>query len=192
MPVGRGELQERFGKLPDGLVLTRTKHRTGLGAPIYLADWVEVESARKDIDQLQAMFRLMAEATWLNVAETLHLERLVLMFNRGSGHEKAIERALRGFLQAQFGSVEAAPEILLASIVLVRRKLGRPRNGRATRRSPAGISCGARRRRNSRPAVRPVYQNRSIGPAPDASRRRQCELGVPRASSKSKAQAVPR
>lgn len=127
-PVGRGELQERFSKLPDGLVLTRTKHQTGLGAPIYLADWVEVESARKDIDQLQAMFRLMDRwgGQWLNVAETVVLQRLVLVYSSRQAHERAILRALRAYLAMRPDWAGCAEIELLPRIALVRCEVGLP------------------------------------------------------------------
>ena len=115
-PVGRGELNERFTKLPDGIVLTPGIER-GYDANVIAADWVEVENTFKAEAELAKILSIAWKVgSWLNAAETLLLDRVVFVYNSRHRHENAILRTLQRHLEKN----PATNLDLLSSIVLVR------------------------------------------------------------------------
>lgn len=121
-PVGRGELADRFEKLPDGIVLTPGQHR-GYDPTLIAADWVEVESSFKPENELAKIFAIAWQVgSWLNSAETLLLDRVLFVYDARHRHENMILSTLRRYLER---NPVSSPD-LLSSIVLVRCDVGLP------------------------------------------------------------------
>jgi len=121
-PIGRGELNERFKKLPDGIVLAPGSER-GYDSNVIAADWVEVESSYKPEQELSKIFAIAwSVGSWLNAAETLLLDRVLFIYNSRQRHENTILRALQHYLEKH----PATNPDLLSSIVLVRCQVGLP------------------------------------------------------------------
>lgn len=121
-PIGRGELAERFQKLPDGIVLA-PGHERGYDRNVIAADWVEVESSYKPEQELSKIFAIAwSVGSWLDAAETIMLDRVLFIYNSRQRHENTILRALQRYL----GKHPATNTDLLLSIVLVRCQVGLP------------------------------------------------------------------
>lgn len=122
-PVGRGELIERFSKLPDGIVTVEGPER-GYDKSVSAADWLEVESSFKSPEELDRIFSLAWNAgTWLDAGERVLLDRVLFVYDARQRHESAILSALGRYLRTH--PVQNAAEIL-SSIVLVRCDIGLP------------------------------------------------------------------
>lgn len=121
-PIGRGELRDRFLKLPDGIVLTPGAKR-GYDAKIIAADWIEVESSYKPENELGRIFEIAWQVgSWLNTAETVLLDRVLFVYDARQRHENMIRLALQRYLEKH----PATNPDLLSSIVMVRCDIGIP------------------------------------------------------------------
>ena len=121
-PVSRHELERRFHKLPDGLVLLPGVDRGYTGGLV--ADWIEVEASRKPDRELRRILALAWEAgAWLDDAHTVMLDRVVFVYDDRHGHEKSITNALQQYILAR---PPADPSLVLSSIALARCKIRTP------------------------------------------------------------------
>jgi hypothetical protein len=122
-PVGKLELAERFGKIPDGLVTVPGPDR-GYAQHIVAADWVEVESSYKPEDELDRIFSVAWQVgSWLNTAETVMLDRVLFVYDIRQRHESMILNSLKRYLREH---PVHNPEEILQSIALVRCELDPP------------------------------------------------------------------
>jgi hypothetical protein len=121
-PVNRLELERRFDKLPDGLVLVPAVERGYTGGLV--ADWVEVEGSRKPYRELRRILALAWEAgAWLDDAHTVMLDRVVFVYDHRYDHETSITTALQQYILA---CPPAEPSLLLSSIVAARCQIRNP------------------------------------------------------------------
>lgn len=121
-PIGRGELADRFSKLPDGIVLTPGEER-GYEPGVVAADWIEVESSYKPEDELGKIFAIAWKVgSWLNAAETLLLDRVLFVYDSRHRHENMILSSLKRYCAKN----PATNPDLLTSVVLVRCEIGLP------------------------------------------------------------------
>jgi hypothetical protein len=98
-PIGRAELAERFHKVPDGIVLVPGKDR-GYDGSVVAADWIEVESSFKSDEEIARILEIAWKAgSYLNVAETVFLDRVVFVYNDKQRHETSILNSLRRYLR---------------------------------------------------------------------------------------------
>lgn len=115
--ITRPKLNQRWGKLPDGLVLREVRDEVGQLLH-YNVDWLEVESSYKSLAQRE---RLM-EMAWSLGKQLLpdtpcFLDRIVFVYASTSKHEAALVRSA----VAKFGATRHQiddPKALLGSIVL--------------------------------------------------------------------------
>lgn len=122
-PVGRGEVIERFSKIPDGIVTVCGRVR-GYDAHVTAADWLEVESSFKPPEELDRIFGIAWKVgSWLNSAETVLLDRVMFVYDARQRHENAILSALSRYLREHPTQNEA---LILSSIVLVRCEIALP------------------------------------------------------------------
>lgn len=121
--ISRAELSGRFHKFPDGLVVrdavTRDYDFDGK-----VVDWVEVESAYKSQENLDAILNIAWQTGgWLDLRETMLLDRVVFVINDAQAHEKYIVSALRRHLK------DKPPEVaqhFLAGVVIARASVKIP------------------------------------------------------------------
>jgi hypothetical protein len=85
-PTTRDFLSERFGKLPDLLIVINRRS----------VIWVEVESSSKQLEKLQACIRIAGEVGRpITQGSPLLLSGLVFAFDASQGHAQRIARAAR-------------------------------------------------------------------------------------------------
>ena len=121
-PVSRQELERRFNKLPDGLVLVPAVERGYTGGLV--ADWIEVEGSRKPYRELRRILALAWEAgAWLDDAQTVMLDRVVFVYGHRYNHETSITAALQQYIVAR---PPTEPGLLLSSIVAARCQIRSP------------------------------------------------------------------
>ncbi len=122
-PVGRGEVIERFSKIPDGIVTVPGKSR-GYDTNAVVADWLEVESSFKPPEELDRIFGIAWQTgSWLNTAETVMLDRVLFVYDSRQRHEHAILSALSRYLKEHHTPNE---KIILSSIVFIRCEVSIP------------------------------------------------------------------
>lgn len=122
-PVTRAEFSERYKKNPDGLIVVPGVER-GYASQITAVDWVEVESSYKPDDELEKIFSIAWHSgTWLDLRETILLDRVVFVYDIRQKHESAILAHLRRYLKS---NPLDDPERVLSSIVLVRARINTP------------------------------------------------------------------
>jgi hypothetical protein len=122
-PVTRAEFSEQYRKNPDGLIVVPGAER-GYAATVTTVDWVEVESSYKPDADLEKIFAIAWHAgTWLDLKETILLDRVVFVYDVRQKHESAILAHLRRYLKEK---PLDHPERILSSIVLVRAKITTP------------------------------------------------------------------
>jgi len=122
-PVGRGELIERFNKIPDGIV-TMPGYVRGYDTTVHAADWLEVESSFKPEEELERIFAVAWKVGgWLDHHETLLLDRVLFVYDTRQRHENAIVSSLTRYLRDH---PVANEELILSSIVLIRCELSLP------------------------------------------------------------------
>ena len=114
-PVGRTELTQRFGILPDGLVLVPDP----TSANILLGDWVKVIWSRFSIYDLERMLSIEQHVgASLNAEDTVRLARVLFLCDAESSW---LIGALRRYLQTH-----PRPDRDLHRIVIVRCRVGLP------------------------------------------------------------------
>lgn len=119
--ITRTELRERFGKIPDGLVLV-PGHERGYPANVQAADWIEVESSFKPRQELFKIFDVAWKVgSWLDGAESVLLDRVLFVYDESQRHESSILASLE-----RYRAKHLATESVLASIAFVRCKLSLP------------------------------------------------------------------
>lgn len=115
-PVTRDFLRQKFKKVPDGLIVYDSK-TMGFTDGYRGADWVEVESAYKNYEELEKSLSLLTKNSELNAAGNLTLNKLVFVFDSRQRHDRPIIRAARQFLKEH---PELSGEVLLNEIVLAK------------------------------------------------------------------------
>ena len=122
-PVTRAEFSEQYRKNPDGLIVIPGKER-GYSEKVTAVDWVEVESSYKSDEELEKIFAIAWQTgTWLDLKETVLLDRVVFVYDIRQKHENAILSHLRRYLKEN--PVDSS-ERVLSSIVLVRARITTP------------------------------------------------------------------
>jgi hypothetical protein len=117
-PIGRGELKQTWGKVPDGFVAAAGFAPTR-ASPGALA-WVEVEGSRKVGAEVDRILELAQQAgKFLNAAETIRLGQVVVVYDERAsmGHEGAMVLGLKR-LKAKLKPHEI--EHLLGALLFVR------------------------------------------------------------------------
>jgi hypothetical protein len=119
--IQRRELRDRFGKIPDGLVLI-PGHERGYAPNVKAADWVEVESSFKPKQELSKIFDIAWKVgSWLDGAESVLLDRVLFVYDESQRHESSILASLE-----RYCATHPATESVLASIAFVRCELSLP------------------------------------------------------------------
>jgi hypothetical protein len=122
-PVSMRELERRFKKVPDGLVLLPEAER-GYAGRGQIADWVEVESSRKPYQELRRILDVAWQSgVFLDDAQTIMLDRVVFVYNERQGHEESITKAVEKYILA---SRPDSPSVFLSGISLARCKIRTP------------------------------------------------------------------
>lgn len=96
-PVNRDFLRQRYGKVPDGLIVY-SGESLGLDG-MQAADWVEVESAFKSYDEVKKALGVLLLSSSLTVDEQLSLEKLVFVYDNRQRHDSQILRYIQRFLK---------------------------------------------------------------------------------------------
>jgi hypothetical protein len=121
--IGRGELSQRFGKIPDGLITVPGSTR-GLDASLRAADWLEVESSYKRGADLDRIFRtLYRVGQFLDLRETVVLDRVLFLYNATQRHERMLLAHIQRYLREH---PVANAEAILDSLVFVSCDIGLP------------------------------------------------------------------
>lgn len=97
-PVTREFLRGKFKKIPDGLVVYSSQlmgYKEGFRA----ADWVEVESAYKNYDELEKILALLTKNSELTAKGNLVINKLVFVYDSRQKHDRFILRAAKQFLK---------------------------------------------------------------------------------------------
>jgi hypothetical protein len=100
-PLSLKATRQGFGKLPDGLVATIPQVLNEQGEVITpgVLDWIEIEGKFKRPMVIRAMLKMATYAGRpLNSAATWKLGRVVIVYDRGQQHEKALVHGLRALL----------------------------------------------------------------------------------------------
>jgi hypothetical protein len=122
-PVSRHELERRFHKIPDGLVLLPAIDR-GYAQGGLVADWIEVESARKSFKELSRILALVWQSgVWLDDSQSIMLDRVVFVYDQRQHHEETISKALARYMLAH---PPGDPRLLLSGIAFARCKISAP------------------------------------------------------------------
>jgi hypothetical protein len=121
--ISRKAISERFHKFPDGIVIRDARKRdydfTGK-----VVDWIEVESAYKSQENLDSILNIAWQAGgWLDLRESMLLDRIVFVVNRSQAHEKYIMSAIRRHIKDKPTEVV---QHFLAGIVIARADVQQP------------------------------------------------------------------
>ncbi len=96
--VDRDLFVKKFGKIPDGLLLSKGSAR-GFDADITTVDWVEVESFYKPPHELRKILTVSeSRGTWINPEKRLMLDRLVFVHSTVHSHEESLLRTITTYL----------------------------------------------------------------------------------------------
>lgn len=121
-PLERRQFGKRFGKIPDGLVLSHGQQR-GMDAHLYAADWIEVESSYKPRRKLAQIFAIALERIpAMKPTGDLILDRVLFVYDRRHRHERRIIQALQRYV-AEHPLLDRTH---LSNIVLVRCRIDTP------------------------------------------------------------------
>lgn len=116
--ITRQALAQRWGKLPDGLVIREKRNARG-EVTEYLVDWLEVESTHKGLkqrDRVMDMIWVLGRPL-LDEDKPLFLDRLVLLYTADSHHESMmVQSAIQKWRQD--GHQIDEPKALLESVIL--------------------------------------------------------------------------
>ena len=96
-PVKRDFAKERFGKIPDGLILHDGK-KLGMRDGLSIADWVEVESAFKPYEDAAKALSLFTKSAALNKSGSITLNKLIFVVDSRQRHHKQLLRYVKKFL----------------------------------------------------------------------------------------------
>lgn len=115
-PLTREYTSERFRKIPDGLVFY-SGTAVGVRADVRLADWVEVESAFKEYDEIKRALAILTKNATLTEDGSVVLNKLVFVFDARQRHDRQILRYVKKFLQE---NPHLDPQLVMEEIVLAR------------------------------------------------------------------------
>ena len=100
-PARCRELQSRFHKLPDGIVVVPGAER-GYEHATSAADWIQAVSSRKPYEELKRIFDLARKSgAWLDDAHTVILDRVVVLYDDRTDQGKSIKQALQRYVAAR-------------------------------------------------------------------------------------------
>ena len=95
-PISRQYLNERFSKMPDGLVFYPDPEGHG-----YLVDWIEVEYVTKNYEKTAHVLNLLLKDPWIQRDGTYaKLARIIFIVDQLSHHESRISTHFLRFLNA--------------------------------------------------------------------------------------------
>lgn len=115
--ITRPKLNQRWGKLPDGLVLREVCDEAGQLLH-YNVDWLEVESSYKSPAERERMMQMAWSLGKQLLPDTpYYLDRIVFLYASTSKHEKALVRSAVAKFEATRREIDD-PKSLLGSIVL--------------------------------------------------------------------------
>lgn len=116
-PMRPDEFRQRFFKMPDGLVLARQPDHD---SNVRCVDWVEVESSSKSMAELKKVIGIASRTGQAIGRNGAYLRRLVIVYERNSGHEarilKAFSELFNGVAASEVGIV--GRDIELVSVEL--------------------------------------------------------------------------
>jgi hypothetical protein len=148
-PVGRGELKQRWGKVPDGFALSRSIP----GA----IDWVEVEGSKRsgnDTGRILGMSRGCGQP--LGVSDrSVRIGQVFVVYDRrpSMGHEAAL---VAGLSRMRAGRDEQQMRVVLDALVFVRCDIKNPMTWQSFEEVPAAtilaLAKGPRKQR-AKPAA---------------------------------------
>lgn len=115
-PVRKEEFRDRFQKIPDGLI-TYTKDSLGYTGGIRPADWIEVESAYKNYEELKKVLSILTKSSNLNNEGSVVLHKLVFVFDGRQRHDRRVLKAIKQFLKE---NSHLSPELVLPEIILAK------------------------------------------------------------------------
>lgn len=123
--ITRQALAQRWGKLPDGIVLREVLDERGQLLH-YAVDWLEVESTHKGVkERSRVMDMIWVLGRPLIEGLPMYLDRLILLYTEDSGHEaKLVQSAITRWRQD--GHQIDNPQDLLGSVILVAADVGSP------------------------------------------------------------------
>lgn len=96
-PVSRDFLRQRYGKVPDGLIVY-SGESLGMNG-MHAADWIEVESAFKSYEEVQKALNILTLSPLLTKDESLTLEKLVFVYDSRQKHDTQILRYIQRYLK---------------------------------------------------------------------------------------------
>lgn len=114
-PMSRTAARERYGKIPDGFVMTSgTLH--GYSANVKVLDWVEVEVGYKPYAEIEPILRLLTVSPEMNHDGSLMLGKLIFAYDSHYPHDRRMLTYLRRFLREnpQLDGATVLKEVVLA------------------------------------------------------------------------------
>ena len=124
-PMRPDEFRQRFFKMPDGLVLARQPDHDFNGRWV---DWVEVESSSKSMAELKKVLGIASRSGQAIGERGAFLSNLVIVYERGSGHEgrilKAFGELFDGVSAHEVGTAGRAIELVSIELKWPLRWLG--------------------------------------------------------------------
>lgn len=123
--ITRQALAQRWGKLPDGLVV-REVHDDRGEVTHYAVDWLEVESTHKGLkERSRVMDMIWVLGKPLLDGLPMYLDRLILLYSADSGHEAMlVQSAITRWRQD--GHQIDNPQDLLGSVIFVSADVAPP------------------------------------------------------------------
>lgn len=123
--ISRVALAQRWGKLPDGLVLREVFDERGQ-LMHYAVDWLEVESTHKGLkERSRVMDMLWVLGRPLIDGLPYYLDRLVLLYDATSSHELALtQSAIQKWREV--GHQIDDPRELLGSVIMTEAVISKP------------------------------------------------------------------
>jgi hypothetical protein len=115
-PLSREYTSERFRKIPDGLVVY-SGESVGLRKDLRVADWVEVESAFKQYDDIKRALSILTKNATLTESGDVALNKLVFVFDSRQRHDRQILRYIKRFLKETPG---LSDQLVMEEIVFAR------------------------------------------------------------------------
>lgn len=115
-PLTREYVSSRFRKIPDGLIVY-SGEALGLRGDLKAADWVEVESAFKQYDDIKRALAILTTSSHLTEDGGITLNKLVFVFDSRQRHDRQIIRYIKRFLKEHPGVDE---QLVMQAIVFAR------------------------------------------------------------------------
>lgn len=115
-PLSREYTSERFRKIPDGLIVNSGASQ-GLREGFRVADWIEVESAFKQYDEIKKALSILTKDSTLTQDGNISLNKLVFVFDSRQRHDRQILRYIKKFLKE---NPHLSEELVMREIILAR------------------------------------------------------------------------